>query len=233
MAILTVKGTKASAASNSVSFSVSATAGNALIVGMGSFSGTGQTVTRTGDTYTTDTTGANGSNRVGIASAPNVAGGAVSMTVASTSAGAVAAFALEVSGLPTSAIRDATSPATLSGSASTGTTNTLTNATADAIYAAAVAQDSGANPATVTPGGSWTSVVGATTLTELNGSSIEASGLEWQIVASSASRTGSWTFDGSRTYCGAIAVYKMAAGVATKAPPPRSRPLRVWPRKVA
>lgn len=216
MAIAAVAATKLAANSGtSVTAAVSATAGNALLVSMNAYNGVSMTVTRTGDTYTTDTNGATAGavdfQRVGIASAPNVAGGSVNMTVAGgTGTSGVVAFAMEFSGLATSSIRDATSPAIKTASSTSATSNSLTNATADAVYVVAVGSESGANPVTITATGSWTGAIGATTMTETNGTIRPCGGGAYQIVASAAARNGAWTVTNAQW--GAVAaVYKMAA----------------------
>lgn len=212
MAIAAVAATKIQGLTASVSAAVSATAGNALIVGGGYFSaGSGWTVTRTGDTYTTDTTGKNGSNDgMGIASAPNVAGGSVTCQITVTSGQGTSAWALEFSGLPTSSILDATSPAVATGTSTTPTSNAETNATADAVFVSAFGDDSGNT--TVSPGSGYTNVVGGTTMAEANGASQMVGGLEYQIVSSAASRSASWTVGNSAAWSAGIAVYKAAAG---------------------
>src|SRR5947207_3260543 len=129
MAITAVQALSFTADASSANVSVNATAGNAIVVGAtmytGNVNGSAFTVTRTGDTYTTDTSGvmSTGVNRhiTGIASAPNVVGGAATLSATATNATAVDGWAVEVSGLPTSSIRDATSPAVATG---TGTTTT-------------------------------------------------------------------------------------------------------------
>lgn len=228
MAIAAVKATKASAASNSVSFSVSATAGNALIVGGGTFNGTAWTVTRTGDTYTNDTTGVNSNNRYGISSAPNVAGGSVSMTVACASGSSVSAHALELSGLPTSGIRDAASPGAKTGTGTTPSSNSLASVSSDAVFVAAFADGAGANPASITPGGGWTATVGATTMSDTDGQGSEVCGQVYQIVTAQSTKTASWTVGQSAAWACGIAVYKMAAAAVATAPPPYHKPLRIW-----
>lgn len=224
MAITAVKATKGVAtAGTSVTFSVNATAGNTLIAGGSGFMNTttsgAYSVTRTGDTYTTDTEGntsaATDICHVGIASAPNVAGGAVNMVVTVSSAQGVAGFALELSGLPTSAIKDANSPAIAIGTGTTATSNALTNATADAVYIGVVGSESGANPATVNDGSGWTDNVGGVTMTNTNGSNSPVSGMTYQIVASASSRTVSWTVS-SADWGAVIAVYKADGAAAVK-----------------
>lgn len=216
MAITVIAATSVSAASGaSASSSVSATAGNSLIVGGSAFGGSAWSVTRTGDTYTNDTTYYNGgvtANTLGISSAPNVAGGAVNMTVSSTGANGISTWAAEVGGLPSSAIRDAASPAVATGTTGTPTSNALSNVTANAIYFCAFS-DSGVGNETITPGAGWTVTVGGTTMDQPNGSTNMVGGLEYQIVSTTASRTGSWTENGvGPTWACGVAVYKGAAG---------------------
>lgn len=224
MAISVVQATKLTGAGATASGPVAATAGNALIAGGAGYQGTTWSVTRTGDTYTTDTNGATSGGvdlvRIGIASAPNVAGGSVTLTATSTGAIGAVAFALEVSGLPTSAIRDATSPAILTGNSTAADTNNLTNATADAIFVGVNGVETVINPATETPGTGWTATVGATTMTETNGASFPVCGQEYKIVAATGAQHAPWTLT-SGPWGGIIAVYKAAAGATPKSDPIR------------
>lgn len=223
MAIAAVKASKNSTGSTTQATitSLTATAGNALLVGgsayIGSGAGSAFTVTRTGDTYTTDIEGGTtlGVNRNydGIASAPNVVAGAADLVLTVTGGQGVSVFVMEFSGLPSSAIKDATSPAVAEGVGTTATTNALTNATADAVYVAEVGSDSTANPATVNDGTGWTDNIGGTTATETNGSNRQVAGMTYQIVSSTASRTADWTVSVSNWGC-VIAVYKAASAAA-------------------
>lgn len=228
MAITAVKATKATAATGtSVTMtSLAATAGNALLVGGGGYENnttTGAlTVTRTSDTFTTDTEGntsaATDLQRIGIASAPNVTAGPTNLVVTFSSAIGVVAFALEVSGLPTSAIRDATSPAIkIAASGTTATSNSLTNATADAIYVTYCGTEAAGAAVTLTKDAAWTEVVGATTMNEKNANSFPAGGMSYLIVASAAARNGTYTVS-SVNWGMVIAVYKIASagGVTVK-----------------
>jgi len=216
MAIAAVAATLIQGSTASVSASVSATAGNALIVGGGYFSaGSGWAVTRTGDTYTTDTTGKIAANAgMGIASAPNVAGGAVTCQITVTSGQGTSAWALELSGLPTSAILDATSPAVATGTSITPLSGSVTNATANAVFICAFGHNAGNT--TVTKETAYTNVVGGTTMAETQGATLMVAGLEFQVVSSAAGRTGSWTIGASAAWACGIAVYKDAGG----GPPP-------------
>lgn len=214
-----------SGSGTSVNGAVSATAGNALIAGGAMFNSGSWAVTRTGDTYTTDTNGANGTIGVGIASAPNVAGGSVTMTVTCSAANGVTAYAVQLSGLPTSAIRDANSPAVNGSGGTPILTNSLTNVTANAIYFACAAPGTGVNPTTITPLGGWSDQAGTVTMYESNDATVMAVDVSYLIVASTASRTESWTCDvGASNWASAIAVYKAAAGGAQDTPELRGRP---------
>ncbi len=193
----------------SASASVTATAGNALLVGGGMFNSGAWLVTRTGDTFVTDINGNVSTEGSGVASAPNVVGGAVSCTIACSGGSGVSGWALEVSGLPSSAIRDATSPAQQSATSTTPTSNALTNATADAIYVCSFGKAGGVQ--TGSPTGAWSNVANGTTMFEGNGATLEVGGLEYQIVSTTASRSGAWTTNSSNAWVGSIAVYKAAA----------------------
>jgi hypothetical protein len=209
----------------SASASVSATAGNALLVGGGMFNSGAWSVTRTGDTFTTDANGANSTEGAGIASAPNVTGGAVSCSITCSGGSGVSGWAFEVSGLPTSAILDATSPALAQATSTTPTSSALTNTTADAIYVCSFGKGGGVQ--TGSPTGSWSNTPGGATMFEGNGASFEVGGLEYQIVSSTASRTGTWTTSTSNHWTAQIAVYKAAAGAAAAWPPLLLTPTRI------
>ena len=225
MALSAVKATKAtSATGTSVTMTnLTATAGNALIVGASGYEAditTGAMLAvRTGDTFTTDTEGntsaATDVQRIGIASAPNVGAGPTSLVATVTLANGVVAFALEVGGPPTSSILDASSPAIKIGTSTSASTNNLTNVTPDAIFVAMVGTEAGGNPITLTTGGSFTDNVGATTMKETNANSFPASGMGFRIVSATGAIAGAWTVDNA-DWGGIIAVYKDAGG----APPP-------------
>jgi len=212
-AVAATKGTASSGTSVTLT-ALAATAGNALLVGGSGYENgvTGQTltVTRTGDTYTTDTQGdtsaATDLQRIGIASAPNVVAGPTNLVVTVSSAAGVVAFALEVAGLPASSIRDAASPAIKIGTSTSGSTNTLTNVTSDAIFVVYCGTEAGGT-VTFTPGGSWTETVGGTTMNEKNAASFPAGGFSYQIVSSTGAQAGAWTL-GSADWGGLIAVYR-------------------------
>jgi hypothetical protein len=242
VAITAVKATKAtSATGTSVTMtSLAATAGNALLVGGSGYENgitTGVlSVTRSGDTFTTDTQGntsaATDLQRIGIASAPNVTAGPTNLVTTVSSANGVIAFALEVSGLPTSAILDATSPAIKIATSTTATSNSLTNVTADAIYVTYCGTESAGAAVTLTVGGGWTETVGATTMKETNANSFPAGGMSYQIVASAAARNGAYTV-GNADWGMLIAVYKMAGGAADDFPAGRLPAFRAVVRRIA
>jgi len=225
MAISAVQAVSFTADASSANVSVNPTAANALIVGgscyTGALAGSAFTVTRTGDTYTTDTEGGTTSginrNYTGIASAPNVAGGAATLSCTAVNASAVDGWAVEVSGLPTSSIRDATSPAVAIGAGTTTTANSLTNVTADAIFFNQIANDTSANPATLTEPGTYTTVVGGTTMKRTNGAADQVCALGFRIVSATGAETPAWTTT-TGNWSSGIAVYKAAAGGATIPP---------------
>ena len=219
MALSAVKATLIQGSGASVVGSVSATGGNALIVGGAYYCGSATpgswTVTRSGDTYTTDTEGVSlgttDKHRTGIASAPNVANGAVNLTIAVTNGVSCSGWALEVSGPPTSGIRDATSPSCAAGGSTTATANSLTNATANAIFVNAVGSESSANPTTLTTPSGYTVTVGGVTMHELNGQAQQVSGLWYKIVSATGAETPATTVTSSQ-WTDAIAVYKDGGG---------------------
>lgn len=225
MAISAVQAVSFTSDASSANVSITPTAGNAIIVGAsmytGASAGSGFTVTRTGDTYTTDTSGGfpSGGNRnfTGIASAPNVAGGAASLSATCTNAAAVDGWAVEVSGLPTSSIRDATSPAVATGTGTTTTANSLTNVTAGAIFFNQIANDTAANPATETEPGGYTVTVGGTTMKRTNGSADQVCALAFKIVSATGAETPAWTTS-TGGWTSGIAVYKAAAAGAQDTP---------------
>jgi hypothetical protein len=218
MAISVVQAVSFTSDASSANVSVNATAGNSIIVGFsvytGNTNGSAATVTRTGDTYTTDTQGGfpSGVNRnyTAIASAPNVAGGAVTLSATATNSQATDGWAVEVSGLPTSSIRDANSPAVTTGTGTTTTANGLANVTADAIFFNQIANDTSTNPATLTEPGGYTVLSGAVTTKRTNGSADQACALGWKIVSATGTETPAWTTT-TGNWTSAIAVYKASA----------------------
>ncbi len=202
MAITAVKATKATASSGtSVTMtSLTATAGNALLVGSGGYednvtSGS-TTVTRTGDTFTTDiqgnTSGSSDLQHIAISSAPNVGAGGTNLVTSVSSASGVVSFALEVSGLPSSSMLDSSSPAIKTATTVNATSNSETNNSADAIFVTYCGNESGGT-VTLTVGGGWTETVGGTTMKETNGNSFPAGGFSYQIVSTAAARNGAYT----------------------------------------
>lgn len=223
MAIAAVKATKgvATTGTSITLTALTATAGNALLTGGAGYVGgaTGAwSVTRSGDTFTTDTEGGTdspltiSSNWAGLASAPNVGAGGTDLVASCTNGNGIAVFAFEVSGLPTSGIRDAASPAIARGNSTAPASNNLTNVTANAIFIGVNADESGANPATETPGTGWTDTVGGTTMTNLNGSNSPVCAEEYKIVSSVAAQSATWTIDTNK-WGAIIGVYK-ASGAA-------------------
>lgn len=227
MAIAAVKATKlTSTTGNNCTGAVAATAGNAIIVTASGYmnttaSGALSSVARTGDTYTVDIDGNTSASvdiqRAGIASAPNVAGGSVTMTVTVTSAQGVVAFAQEFSGLPTSAIRDATSPAIKIGSSAAGSTNTLSNVTADAVFVAHIGTEASGAAVTITSTGTgWSDTIAGTQMKEANANSFPACGAAYKIVSTATTESNAWTLAGppNSDWGGVIAVYKGSGGGA-------------------
>jgi hypothetical protein len=224
VAIVVVQAFSFTSDASSANVSVNATATNAIIVGFsvytGNTNGSVAAVTRTGDTYTTDTQGgfSGGANRnyTAIASAPNVAGGAVTLSATAVNSQATDGWAVEVSGLPSASIRDANSPAVAQGTGTTTTANSLTNATADAIFFNQIANSTAANPATLTAPGTYTTSSGAVTTKRTNGSVDQVCALGWRIVSSTGAETPAWTTT-TGDWTSAIAVYK-ASAAATMPP---------------
>lgn len=221
MAISAVAATLVTAdAASANATSKTATSGSAFIVGGAAWTGSSVpgswTVTRTGDTYTIDaqgvsSTGSGNRHRNGIASAPNVGTSANTLTISVTNGGSIDGWILELAGLPTTSIRDATSPATNVGIDTTAETNSLTNATADAIFVGVLGNESGLSSVTVTEPSGYTITVGGTTMKRTNGSTDQAGGMAYKIVAATGAETPTWTTTAD-TWSTNIAVYKAAAG---------------------
>lgn len=233
MTLTAVKATKVSAGTGSsiTMTSLTATAGNVLIVGACGYENNDTTgamsAARSGDVFTTDvegnTSAATDLQHIGIASAPNVGAGPTNLVATVTSAIGISAFALEVSGPPSSGIRDANSPAIkIAASGTTATSNSLTNVTANAIFVALVGNESGANPVTITPSAGWTDTVSAVAMKETNGTVNPAGGMEFKIVSAVAANNGSWTVT-TANWGAVIAVYKdTGAAVAAVLTPQRT-----------
>lgn len=223
-----VKGSNGTGSTLNISLTVGST-GNALVSACAVFAGSfAPTITTSGagGSWSHDAasavfgTASTSLAAIDISSAPNISSG--SQTVTETIGGGVgsgtSASIIEIAGLPTSAIRDATSPAMATGTSTTATTNALSNVTADAIYVALNGSNSGSATATETgTTASWTYSSGAPNqLTATDGTTSMVHGAGYFIVASTASRTSAWTVDNNE-WAAHIAVYKASGAVA--APP--------------
>lgn len=202
----------------------SATAGNALVCcSVCSATSGSATTTGGGGTWTKDATGVSSAGSLGldISSAPNVTGGTSTITLTySVATNGLTVIIQEWNGLPSSSMRDNTSPAMTHGTTTTVTTGSLSNVSTNAVYVAVMGDNSGANPATVTGTTSgWTYNPNSTD--EKNGVSFMVAGTGYDIVSSVASRTSSWTIDaGATDWAGLIAVYKQASAPAFTPPLP-------------
>lgn len=202
----------------SVSGSVGATAGNALFCGADGYTsnvtGSLNSVTRSTDTFTIDAQGDTSASavrqRIGIASAPNVAGGAQTATVTfSSQAQQVVAFFVEAANLPASSMLSGTPPAVATGNSASGASNALTNADADAIYVGIVGSEATAAVSTLRHGTGWYDTYGGTWSGEQDGSAWPVCSLEFQVVSSAASRQATWTLT-SANWGALVAAYRYA-----------------------
>lgn len=184
---------------NTATGSISATAGNALFVGGYGYGGSTFTVTRTGDTYTTDTSGAMAAAvaTLGIASAPNIAGGAVTMTVSSTSAAPTQAWAAEFSGMLTSGMLDSSAPAIATGSGTTATSPSETNVQADVLFLAFMGCTATPNPALIDVEAGWADVIASTWMGTGNGAADLVSGFAFKVVSTAAAESADWAITSS------------------------------------
>lgn len=199
------------------------TAGDAFVVCALNYNNLNTTATPTvqddnGDTFTVDTSGNFSGgfgdwNGASISSAPNINAGTALVTIqtnSSANTGATAAI-YEISGTPTSSIRDATSPAINTGAAgTTASTNSLTNVTASAIFFAVTGTNDPGNPTTLTGTSSgWSYPAGGT---ELNGATFSNMGSGYKPVSSTGAETSSWTIVNNANWGALIAVYKGTGG---------------------
>lgn len=232
MAIAAVTATKlTSGTGNNASGAISATAGSALFVGGSSYHASNGTVAwtaaRTGDTYTTDKVDGFSSSPnlavIGLASAPNVAGGSVTMTVTSTgSTNGLTCYVFEASGLATASILDATLPAVKTGTSTTSTSNSVANTTADAIFVAINTSTFGSTGGVDTNTGTgFSDVAGGVTMKDTDGNSEVVIDLAYKIVSSVVTNNGAWTTD-NVLWAAEIGVYKAAAAAGSTASPRRA-----------
>lgn len=215
MAIAFVTATKLeNTTGTSVSGTVTGTAGNAWL-GLSTKKSvtTSATTFSGGGTWTVDISGSSGP-KIDIASAPNITGGSQTVTVTNTGASSAAVVVVqEFSGLATSSMLDNTPPAiTTATNATTQTTGSLSNVTANAVFVACATNASTANPATMTGNtAGWT--YNPNTTNETNASSFVNFGTGYLIVSTVASQSSSWTTDRASGHAG-ISVYKAAAAPA-------------------
>lgn len=211
MAITVVQEKILTGSGASASGSMTTTAGNALVACVHSFNNSGAITGSGGGTWTSDASGSfnAGIDSLAILSCPNNSGGTLSLTFSATGASGVVAIVYEVSGLPSSSIRDATSPAVKTGTGTAASTNSLSNVTANAIFIGMVGDTDGSASSTVNgTAAGWTYPTGAQ---EKNGSSFNVTGTGYDIVSSTGSQSSTWTITSS-TWGALIAVYKGASG---------------------
>lgn len=157
------------------------------------------------------------------ASAPNVAGGATTVTVSwnsSTFAG-FTSFIQRHNNNPTTGVLDVVGALTQSTDTAVST-GAVTNNTANVVFVAVFGNNSGTNGATITPTGSgWTQPVGGS---EPNGSAFLVAATAYKYVTSIGAQTMTWT-DENIQWSARGAAYKVNAAAATFTPlnPPRRR----------
>lgn len=191
------------------------TAGSLLLVGV-RVGVAGRTVTVTDDksnTYTsnltTDATGV-GAGEVRVFSAPNVAAGATTVTVAiSGAAASVRWCAMEVGGAVTSSSAFDVSVGTSGSSTTPNSGATSTRAQANELILGVQTNDNSAT-VTLTAGTNFTigSISGC-------GSTTQCLGLEWQIVSATGTDACTFTLSVSHPWGAGCATYKEAGGAAT------------------
>ena len=215
MAIAFVKVTELRAGSGSASGTVTATAGNALIVCVASFqiSGSGVLTVSGGGTWTTNRSGTMTSALQNFfASCPSATGGSATITASVTNSGAVTAFVYEFSGMAPSSMYEGAASST-NGNGATKTTGALTNTQANALKLAITGVDSGATVAFTSTGTGWTMPSGTFPST---GSEPDATwcvaASAYKIVSASQSDTEAWTRTGADNWVADIATYLAPAG---------------------
>lgn len=205
-----------STTSVSLAFSSNVIAGSAIIVCCSLFGTSAFTVggcaDNRGGTYTRDVSNFDGAHSIGVAmySAPNVAGGATTVTVSGLASGSYPTIAIfEVSGLLASAIFDVGASNTGSAAAHpTGTT--VTTAQADEI---AFAVDThGGGTSTPTINNSFTIPAAGQGL-ETN-SANEPLGTAYKVLSATGTQTATWTWQNAQ-FASCIGTYKAASVVAS------------------
>lgn len=229
MAIAHVQSTahQGTGASVAKAFASNVTAGNAIIVGVTSFSAAlnaGSCTDSLGNTYTRLAAPAvDGSVQTTIYYAMNIAGGACTVTITPGDSGDVSLVISEFSGLATSSMADQSATGT-PNSTTPATAATGTTAQADELVYG-VGGHSGA-AATISPGGTFTQAAEneSVALMPISG--------EYKIVSAVATYTADWTLSAARTWVCMVGTFKAAGVAATKACPFPQRPYRVWMRRV-
>lgn len=185
--------------------SITATTGNTLFIVPARYGS--QTITGISDgvnTYTEDVNSPSSpaADTVGIWRAKNITGGALTITVTLSAAGAfTATYAMEFSGL--TGDPDCT-PGVGNGSSTTPASSACVTSTANAVVIAAWASGAGGNVTSTAGTGYAIPTNGKYT----DGNAQVASAVEYQIVSSTGSFTGEFTSGTSNQWHALVAAYK-------------------------
>lgn len=227
MALAVVTATKLRAASgNSVTGAITApSAGNLLYASFADWSGSGGTSTHANHAVSDNVNGAwtklQGADEVTTGTdennastwyRANTAGGAMNVTlnVGGGTGNSIVGLIYEVSGADTASPSDGNATVAQGGPTSSPATNAYSNAAADAIYFAHITTANGGT-ATLTKDAAWSRHANAV---ETDGTQYTTGATEYLIVASSSSRSHTWTttsIDSIRF----LNVFKAAGGGAT------------------
>jgi hypothetical protein len=207
VAIAFVKCTELTGGTNSASGTVSATAGNALIVVLLVFAPSTNVFNSAtgGGTWTINVNGTASSlaTKVGIASCPSATGGSNTMTFNFAGGSGVTAFVAEFSGLKPSGIFEAAGT-DATGTSTTPATGALTNTQATAVKVAGAVIDATNNTAWTSTGSGY---VLPTNGSEPDGVTFLIAALSYKICSVSASDTETWSRAGSNPWRGNQATY--------------------------
>jgi hypothetical protein len=157
----------------------------------------------------------------------NAAAGATTVTVTRTSGtGDISIAISEFSGVGTAGTTDGTG--TAAGQSGAGVSNSITLSDAGSVIISGIATDGPTGTATLTNSFS----LGAQGPAPWASAKMDV-GIAYRIPAATGAYTTTWGSIGAgQPAVVGIMAFKPAGAAVTKAPPPRSRPLRIWNRRM-
>jgi hypothetical protein len=221
-----VKIRASSGTSVTVNSAITYSAGSLAVAAIGAFQGTASTYAASDSVngaYSMLTGQDAGDAGCRIGYKANISAGTVNLTVSGTSVNGLVGVFAEVPGSDTTAPFTVGEQAGGTGTSTAPDTGAVTNGTADSIYVGVVANMATNNPATLTINASGTEgtwVTDTTNAREVDGTTYMVMSMVWQIVASGAARSHTWT-TGSFQWASAGAAFKAAAGGGGGATPIR------------